>query len=184
MYVGRQVWIFMKIHFLEAENRTRRYIGSRNLLIILAFHNETYVCFSRQVWIGKREFSKISVQKKPRFTTEVLFLFQEFGLKYWPIEIIELFLVNGCKVADIKFQQIPYNWRINTARIYIFPHGVLLVTYWSSPHLHLLWSCGSSEICEFWVISLHCKQRYRQKIHYCPSKLHLMCGWLQPQLQC
>ena len=70
----------------------------------------------------KREFSEISVPQKPRFTKEVLFLFQQFGLKYWPIEIKDLFLGNGCKVADIKFQDIPYNWRINTARSYIFLH--------------------------------------------------------------
>ena len=119
-YVGRQVWIFIKIHFLEAENRTRRYIGSRNLLIILAFHNETYVCSRGQVYSEKREFSEIFVPQKPRYTKEILFLFQQFGLKYWPIKIKELFLVNGCKVADIKFQQIPYNWRINTATSYIF----------------------------------------------------------------
>jgi len=35
MYVGGKVWIFRKIHFLEAENRTRKYNGSRNLLIII-----------------------------------------------------------------------------------------------------------------------------------------------------
>jgi len=72
----------MKIHFLETENRTRRYIGSRNLLIILAFHNETYVCSRGQVYSEKREFSEIFVPQKPRYTKEILFLFQQFGLKY------------------------------------------------------------------------------------------------------
>jgi hypothetical protein len=44
--------------------------------------------------------------------------------------------------------------------------------------------CGSSENCEFCGIPLYCNQRCCQNIHYCSSKLHSICGWLQPQFLC
>ena len=83
-----------------------------------------------------------------------------------------------------NISQIPYNWRLNRVRIYIFLHLCALSNLPIANIIALFWSCGSSENCEFWVISLHCKQRHGQTFHYCSSKLHLMCGWSQQQLHC
>jgi len=70
-------------------------------------------------------------------------------------------------LTDINFQQSPFNQGTEQSEVTFSFKYVFLLICRSQPYLHLLWRCGSSDNYEFCVISLHCNQRYCQKIHYC-----------------
>ena len=116
--------------------------------------------------VSSQEFTSIRSQDKKK---QFAFLFQWFGLNYWPIEIKRLIRI---------FSKIP------TILGHIFLHVVDFNYLQITTIFAFLCRCRSRKNYEFLLISLHWNQRYRQNIHYSYSELHSICGWLQPQLHC
>ena len=119
----------------------------------------------------------------------------------WPTDhkILTLFPAETCEVKNVKSQKYPSNTSQDTQNnlhssssdlAFIIDPSKLSDWYeFSAKPLQLKITIFFMQVWlqwkfEFWVISLHCNQTYRQKVDCCSSKLHLTCGWLQPQLHC